>query len=81
MRGIKTRKQARIQNQIDRCFCLVFVLIGIIGFGWDFMMWYFMGTQTWLLVVGGVCACALILLSLAWYEVLEREASRFWDRD
>ena len=79
MHKIKTRKKARIQNQIDKCICVLFVLIAILGGGFDFMMWYFtMTVPDWIFAVGMLSAVALIMLSLAWWEALEKEANRFW---
>lgn len=82
MNKIKTRKKARIKNTIDKCLCVVFIILGIAGFSWDFLVWYFsMTVPTWVLVIGAASAFGLILLSLAWYEILDRESDRFWYRD
>ena len=82
MNRIKTRKRERIKNTIDKCICIVFIILGIAGFSWDFLVWYFtMTVPTWVFVVGAASAFGLIFLSLAWYEILDREADRFWYRD
>lgn len=80
MNKIKTRRTARILIALDRILCYIFGAMGIAGFGYSFMLYYFRLAPAWLYITGMVAAFGLVMSVLLLYDELDKEESRFWDR-
>lgn len=80
MRNIKTRHMARIMLIFNRVLCYIFGAMGIAGFGYNFMLYFFRIAPAWLFIPGMVAAVGLLMSSLLLYDELDKEESRFWDR-
>ena len=81
MRSIKTRRTARLLIALYRVLCYIFGAMGIAGFGYSFMLYYFRLAPAWIYITGMVAAVVLIMTVLLLYDELDKEESRFWDRD
>lgn len=81
MRKIKTRRTARILIALDRVLCYIFGAMGVAGLGYSFMLYYFRLAPAWLYITGMVAAFGLVMSVLLLYDELDKEESRFWDRD